>query len=402
MFLKKISLTNFRNYSECEFEFKTPVTILLGNNTQGKSNFLESIYFLSTTKSPKADLDMDLIKKGEEVARVEGMVESGQGTENVIASGSAIAEERSNLDEKKDSDVAPAPRNDNEETNLEIAMQVIEGNLTKRVKVNGIPRRVVDYIGNLSVVSFSPEDINLVTGSPSLRRWHIDLTLAQIDRSYKSALTNYGEIITRKNRLLKMIREGEASVGELEFWVSQQLEFGEIVQRKRKLFFEFLNSSERNFGELLFEYQESTLNKERLEEYQSREIAAAASLIGPHRDDFKFVSGERDLAKFGSRGEHRTAVLDLKLTEASFIETVIGSRPILLLDDVFSELDFSHQEHVLDLIKLQQTVIAGVELPEGVRESLGEAAIFSVHGGKLDGRADRSQTPPKRSPKGRK
>lgn len=356
MFLKSIKLTNFRNYSSQDFEFKTPVTVLLGDNAQGKSNFLESIYFLSTTKSPKADLDLDLIKNGEDVCRVEGSVEGVE-----------------------------------EGVELEIAMQNIEGNLTeqvrasgtKRVKVNGVPRRVIDYIGNLSVVSFSPEDINLVTGPPSLRRWHIDLTLAQIDRAYKSALTNYGEIITRKNRLLKMIREGEASLDELSFWTKEQLELGEIVARKRRLFFEFLNSSERGMGQFQFEYLESTLIKERLDEYQSREIAAAASLIGPHRDDFLFKIGERDLAKFGSRGEHRTAVLDLKLTEASFIETVIGSRPTLLLDDVFSELDISHQEHVLSLILLQQTVLAAVDLTTQVKDKLKEATFLSVKEGSL-------------------
>ncbi len=348
MFLKKIFLANFRNYSSAEFEFKTPVTVLLGNNAQGKSNFLESIYFLSITKSPKADLDLDLIKKGEEVMRVQGMVEGLE-----------------------------------EEVGLEIAMQNIEGNVSKRVKVNGVSRRVIDYIGNLTVVSFSPEDINLVNGPPSLRRWHIDLTLAQIDRSYKSALTNYGEIVTRKNRLLKMVRDGEARIEELDFWTKEQLGFGELLQRKRRLFFEFLNSSEKNFGEFRFEYLESILNKERLQEYQSKEIASSNSLIGPHRDDFLFFLGDRDLAKFGSRGEHRTAVLDLKLIEASFIETVLGSRPILLLDDVFSELDSVHQEHVLELISLQQTIIASVDLSPEAKEKLDDATILKVKNGSL-------------------
>lgn len=352
MFLKKLSLTNFRNYSSRSFEFLTSVTVLVGDNAQGKSNFLESIYFLSTTKSPKADADFELIQSGEEFLKIEGYL---------------------------DSDIS-----------LEIVLQnSTEEGLRKKVKVNGVSRRVVDYIGNLSVVSFVPEDINLVTGSPSLRRWHIDLTLAQIDKSYKNALTQYGEVIIRKNRLLKMIKSGEARIDELSFWISQQLDFADTIQRKRRTFFEFLNSQERNFGGFNFEYQESFLNSDRLMEYQSREIASATSLIGPHRDDFKFKLGERDLAKFGSRGEHRVAVLDLKLTEASFIETVLGSRPILLLDDVFSELDSAHQDHVIELTNLQQTIIATVDLLPYLKKRLPQASFFVVENGRIEKIADK-------------
>jgi len=348
MFLKTLKLQNFRSYSRLGFEFKTPVTVLLGNNAQGKSNFLESIYFLSTTKSPKADRDEELIKSGEQVVRVQGTVDSGHETDD-----------------------------------LEIVMVSDESGFNKRVKVNNLPRRVLDYIGHLSVVTFSPEDINLVTGSPSLRRWHIDLTLAQIDKQYKKCLTSYGEILVRKNRVLKMIREGEARVEELTFWTDQQLEYGKVVTDKRRELFQFLNSQERQFGDFSVVYDESKLNPERLREYQYREIAAAASLIGPHRDDFCFKLGDRNLAKFGSRGEHRTAVLDLKLSEASFIESKIGSRPILLLDDVFSELDKEHQKHVLKLVELQQTILAGVDLDEEIKSSLKSAAFFLVEEGRL-------------------
>ncbi|MBI3485513.1 DNA replication and repair protein RecF [Candidatus Daviesbacteria bacterium] len=353
MFLKSLKLVNFRNYSSCNFEFKTPLIILLGNNAQGKSNFLESIYFLSTTKSHKAEKDEELIKKAENFLRVEGQV---QNEEN------------------------------NDQTQLEIAMQIVDGNLVKKVKVNGVTRRIVDYIGNLSVVTFSPEDINLVTGSPSLRRWHIDLTLAQIDKEYKKALTEYGEIIIRKNRLLKAIREGIAKIEELNFWVNEQVRLGEIISTKRFKFFNFLNSVEKKFDSFFFEYLQNELSLKRILEYQVREIASATSLIGPHRDDFRFLTGKdkRDLAHFGSRGEHRTAILDLKLSEVSFVESTIGSRPILLLDDVFSELDDTHQEHVLGLVSLQQTIIASVELDPHLKLKLKDASFFFVENGQLN------------------
>lgn len=349
MFLKSLRLTNFRNYPKLTFDFDSPITVLVGDNAQGKSNFLESIYFLSTSKSPKADKDEELIKSGESVARVEGIFDGKEG-----------------------------------DTGLEVA---IENNpelgFRKRVKLNSLPKRVIDYIGNLSVVSFAPEDINLVTGPPSLRRWHIDLTLAQIDKKYKDSLTDYEEVITRKNKVLKLIKEGLARLDELVFWSERQVEFGSIVSEKRRELFEFLNSTEKKFGDFSFEYLESTLSEQRLRGYQGREIASCASLIGPHRDDFVFKSKERDLSKFGSRGEHRTAVLDLKLSEASFIEEQIRSRPILLLDDVFSELDSSHQDHVLELVKLQQTVIATVDLIDYIKEKLPEAKIWVVENGRL-------------------
>lgn len=355
MFLKSLKLTNFRNFPEIEIEFKTPLTVLVGNNAQGKSNFLESIYFLSTTKSPKADKDEQLIKKGEEVLRVQGTVDRGQ----------------------------------NEEVNLEIAMQQIpEVGLTKRVKVNGIARRVVDYIGNLAVVSFSPEDINLVTGPPALRRWHIDLTLAQIDKEYKKVLTNYTEVVAKRNKVLKAIKEGLAKLDELDFWSSQQINLGKIISTKRKDFFAHLNKTERKFGDFGFEYIESEITEDRQHHYLNREIASTTCLIGPHRDDFKFIekseNGDlRDLAHFGSRGEHRTAVLDLKLSETAFMESVTSSRPILLLDDVFSELDLKHREHVIDLISLQQTVVAAVELDGYLEAALSEGVTYLVENGQL-------------------
>ena len=214
-----------------------------------------------------------------------------------------------------------------------------------------------------------------------MRRWHIDLTLAQIDREYKTALTNYEEVVVRKNKLLKMVREGLSRVEELEFWLERQIEYGKVVTAKRLDFFTFLNSQGKKFGDFRFDYLMSEVSKERLNEYQSREIASATSLVGPHRDDFIFKLEDRDLSKYGSRGEHRTAVLDLKISEASFVENKLGNRPILLLDDVFSELDNAHKAHVVELTKLQQTVIAGVDLEDLILNELPEAKIYRVREG---------------------
>lgn len=347
MLLKHIKLQNFRNYSSLDFPFKQNVTVLIGENAQGKTNFLESIYFLATTKSVKADRDEELIKQGETVLRVEGELESKE-----------------------------------EIVNLGIAM-VQNGRLAKKTAVNGIPRRVADYSQNLAVVFFTPENINIVTGSPSLRRYQVDQTLSQVDRAYKRTLSNYENIVIRKNRVLKAIQEGQARKDQLIYWLDQQILLGTLLTQKRQEYFEFINQSEKKFGAFRYNYLPSEVSLERLQEYQDREIASASSLVGPHRDDFQFFCDDRDLSKYGSRGEQRTAVLDLKFSEVEYITSVLGERPILLLDDIFSELDTDHRQHVIDLAFKQQTVIASVDWDETLEKALEKAKVVSVKSGNL-------------------
>ncbi len=350
MFLKNLKLTNFRNFTSLTLKFDR-VTLLVGNNAQGKSNLLESIYFLATSKSPRVEKDIELIKEGEGFARVEGeMEESDEGL-----------------------------------SKLEIFMQKredgVEG-LEKKVKVNGIPRRTLDYIGNLIVVYFSPEDINLVTGPPALRRWHIDLTLAQIDREYKKSLTSYHGAISSKNRLLKRIREGSANVSELEYWTQTALKFGTTVSAKRRHFFEVLNRQVLQ-DEFAFVYHENVISEERLKDYLQKEIDACASLIGPHRDDFTFTLNGKKLAHFGSRGEQRTAVLQLKMSELKFIQDLKNVLPLLLLDDVFSELDDTHRHIVTSVINGQQTILSAVEDTQVPEEFLENVKLVRVEAGKI-------------------
>lgn len=354
MLLKKLRLTNFRNLPTVDLEFSDRV-VFIGKNAQGKSNLLEAIYFLATTKSPRADLDLQLIKQDEVFCRVEGDIEE-QG----------------------------------ETTNLEIAMQKKEeGGLEKRVRVNGISRRTLDYIGNLVVVYFAPEDINLVTGPPALRRWHIDLTLAQVDRHYKNALTDYSSALTSRNRVLKRIREGLAQIDELEFWTESILKAGAIVAEKRENFFEKVNNRELVFeqseewGKLNLIYHQNILSPERLQQYQAREIASATSLIGPHRDDFTFILDDKNLAHFGSRGQQRLAVLELKLAELNFIKDFQQTTPILVLDDVFSELDEAHRELVIKVVGQQQTILSVVEQTQLPKDFLKSVQMIKVEKGQL-------------------
>lgn len=349
MFLKSLRLTNFRNYAHLNLNFDNRPTFLLGDNAVGKSNLLESIYLLSTTKSIRVDKEDELILKEENFTRAEGLIE-----------------------------------NEGSETNLSVVILNQEGGKSvKKVMVNGVRRRVVDYLGNLPAVIFYPQDINMVTGSPSLRRWHLDLALAQIDAEYKRNLSLYEQYLIARNRVLKRMREGLSRKDELEYWTQELLKSGETISKKRALFFEFINNIDLSLGDFNFAYKASLLTKERLEHYSDSEIASASTLIGPHRDDFSFLMGERNLAPFGSRGEQRTATLAFKLATLEFMATIFGARPILLLDDIFSELDGSHRAKILEIIPKQQTIVATVEL-ENIPESFLESArILRVESGRL-------------------
>lgn len=351
MLLKKLQLTNFRNYPNLQLDLDQRPTILIGNNAAGKSNILESIYLLSTTKSQRAELESELIKQGENLFRVEGIVSESEG----------------------------------QDLNLEIVTQnSSEEGFSKRLRVNGVGRRAVDFIGNLPAVIFYPSDINMVTGSPSLRRWHLDLALVQIDLVYKRALTLYEQHITARNKLLKAIKEGQSKVDELTYWTDELIKNGAVISDARAAFFQTINTI-HPLGEFVFEYKQSIITAERAREYQSREIAAGATLIGPHRDDFSLRLINRDLAHFGSRGEQRIATLSFKLAQLEYMALTLGKRPILLLDDVFSELDASHRADVIEIVDRQQTIMATVELENIPKEFLDSARILRIDNGKVIG-----------------
>ncbi len=349
MFLKQLNLTNFRNYAHLDLNFDQRPTVLVGNNAAGKSNILEAVYLLSTTKSLRVETEDELIKEGEEFAKVEGFLEDGGDTELLV--------------------ILNKP-----------SKEVL---FRKKVMVNGVSRRVVDFIGNLPAIIFYPSDINMITGSPSLRRWHLDLGLAQIDPQYKKALTAYEQFLTARNRVLKSIREGHGKKDELDYWTGELLKNGRIISEKRIVFFDFINRLEKALGEFMFEYKPSEVTIEKLAETNGREVAAAATLIGPHRDDFGVLLENRNIAHFGSRGEQRTATLAFKLAQLEYMAKILDKRPILLLDDVFSELDAGHRAHVVEIVSKQQTIIATVELENIPQEFLDSARILQVESGKI-------------------
>lgn len=337
MILTSLTLQQFRNYGKRSFVFSPDLTIIVGANASGKTNIVEAVYFLATGKSFRADTDRESIRLGEEIARIKGNLEDTT---------LEIAETTGDVGGKK----APL----------------------KKYLVNGVPKRMIDFVGNLRAVLFWPEHLELVTDSPSIRRKYLDSVLVQVDREYRRNLMSYERGLRQRNKLLDLLSEGKASRSQLLFWNQLLIKAGAYLTEKREEFIHFINSYHISHITYHIAYDKSVISESRLEQYRDEEIAAKATLVGPHRDDMKFAIRDISLSAYGSRGEQRLGILWLKLSEATFIQKKTATRPILLLDDIFSELDEEHRETVLNLIQKQQTILTTTDiamLPKDVQRS---------------------------------
>jgi len=327
--LKSISLQNFRNYQAEEFKFNGNTTVIIGPNTSGKTNLIEAIFLLSTGKSFRTDKDIQMINFNKDLARVKGIVS---------------------------------------ETNLEV--MITNGQLGgqtsqfKKFMVNGVAKRRNDFVENFPAVLFSPEDLEIIVDSPSLRRKFLDNVLEQVDREYRLALVSYIKGLRQRNALLENTREtGIRNEKQFEYWDNLIIEFGEKITKKREEFIEFVNNQAKDIFDFVAFYDKSVISKARLLQYKDAEVASGVTLVGPHRDDFSVSMYDNtrktthDIKFYGSRGQQRLAILQLKMLELLFIEEKLGQRPVLLLDDIFSELDKGHIELILEMIGLQQTII---------------------------------------------
>jgi len=364
MILDQLTLTNFRNYSKSSFNFSPKTNFIIGPNSAGKTNILEAIYFLASGKSFRVKgVESETIRNGAEIGRVFGKTgENGRETklEIVLTRGEVAGEKAAK----------------------------------KKYLVNRVARRAFDFVGNLRAVYFGPEDLELVTDSPGLRRKYLDMVLSQVDREYARASLSYEKGIRSRNRILEEMREtGAVDRRRLYFWDQLLVKNGNVVSEGRRDFINFLNARKEfdlpatpsqarlawragEDGGFEVEYDPSTISEERLAKYANEEVAAGMTLVGPHRDDFKFeilkskAEGRRDLAVYGSRGEQRLAILWLKLGETNFIKDKTNGSPVLLLDDIFSELDVEHRKLVFDLINDQQTIMTTADLGMVGREWL--------------------------------
>lgn len=334
MYLQKINLQNFRSYKKSSFAFSKDTNIIVGPNTSGKTNIIEAIFMLSRAKSFRSDKDSDLISLGKSFARV-----LGQG-----------------------------------DAKLEVVLSTGElsgGRFIKKFLVNGVSKRRVDFCSNLKTVLFNPEDLEIIIGSPSLRRNFLDEVLEQVDREYAFASISYSKALRQRNALLDKTREalrlrsgqaGARNERQFEYWDELLIKNGQIIAEKRKQFIEFINNGKKEIIDFTVYYDKSEISKARLLQYKDAEVGAGVTLVGPHRDDFLIQmhankSEQMNVKHFGSRGQQRLVILQLKLLQIVFMEKSLGHRPLLLLDDIFSELDESHIQLVLEKIGSHQIII---------------------------------------------
>jgi len=331
--IERLELSNFRSYRKKTIKFSN-LTVLLGPNGAGKTNILEAIYLLSTGNSLRAQLTEEMISWEAEIAQVTGIVELVQ--DQFLSLG------------------------------VVLTPGVYMGKRTtkRRYLVDGAPRSKSTFAGRLVSVMFRPEDLRLVEGSPSRRRQFLDEVLAQASSEYARALTSYERALRRRNKVLDSIREGVARREQLKYWDQAVVKNGNTLTEYRREFAEYLTGVKTAFGEYRVEYDASTVTEARLLQYAREEVAAGHTLVGPHKDDFLVYllgEGEKNLMKYGSRGEQRLGVLFLKLSSLQYLEEKLELKPILLLDDIFSELDEIHRTEVVKMVTGRQTIIATAE-----------------------------------------
>ena len=352
MIIKSLELENFRNYETLSMRFDGGTNILYGDNAQGKTNILEAIFLSATTKSHKGSKDRDIINFGADEAHIRTYVEK-DGLENRVD-------------------------------------MHLRKSKSKGIAINGQKiKKAADLLGLLNVVFFSPEDLSIIKNGPSDRRRFVDMELCQLDSFYLYNLNNYNKIVNQRNKLLKELYSNPSLRDTLFIWDSQLVSYGSKIIERRKDFVEQLNeiiydihlklSGGKEEIKIVYEPDVSLEDFEKsLKNNQERDIRLKQTSTGPHRDDFCFMAGGIDIRKFGSQGQQRTAALSLKLSELELVKKLTKDTPLLLLDDVLSELDSSRQNYLLNSIGDIQTIITCTGLEEFVNNRFEINRIFKV------------------------
>lgn len=355
MNIRSIELKNFRNYENLEISFDEGTNILFGDNAQGKTNILEAAYMSGTTKSHKGSRDREMIRFGEEEAHLKTVVVRG-GRE------------------------------------YQIDMH-LKKNRAKGIAIDKIPiKKASELFGILNIVFFSPEDLNIIKNGPAERRRFLDSELCQLDRIYLADLTNYNKILAQRNKLLKDMIYRPSLSDTLPVWDMQLIETGKKIIRRRKQFVDELREivSDIHYRisggkeELFLKYEpniDDTFFEDELSRAKEKDKKLCQTSVGPHRDDLLFSIGDVDIRKYGSQGQQRTSALSLKLSEIELVRKSISDTPVLLLDDVLSELDSSRQNYLLNNISDTQTIITCTGLDEFVRNRFTVNRVFEVIAG---------------------
>ena len=352
MYIESIQLKNFRNYESLQMELDRGTNILYGNNAQGKTNVLEAVYLCGTTKSHKGSKDRDMIRFDQEESHIRMVV-------------------------KKES------------ASYRIDMH-LKKNKAKGAAVNGLPiRKASELFGVVNLVFFSPEDLNIIKNGPGERRRFMDFELCQLNKLYLMELAGYNHILNQRNRLLKDIAFKPELQDTLEVWDAQLVNYGERIIEKRDAFIQELNelvgeSHAKLTGgleklEVAYEPSADAKTLARvMADNRERDTRMRITSAGPHRDDLCVMANGIDLRKYGSQGQQRTAALSLKLAEIRIVERKIGDTPVLLLDDVLSELDSTRQRYLLDSIDSIQTMITCTGLDDFVSSRFQINRVFHV------------------------
>ena len=352
MIVKSLELKDYRNYHDLNMQFHSGTNILYGENAQGKTNILEAIYLCGTTKSHRGSKDKEIVRFQEEEAHVRVILEKNQ------------IPHRIDLHLKK--------------------------NKAKGVAIDGIPiKRQGELFGMLNLVFFSPEDLYIIKNGPSERRRFLDLELCQLNKIYLNDLTNYNKVLVQRNNLLKQIGNNRNLLDTLYVWDEKLMEYGskiiearyDFVLRLNELVGEIHKKLTGGKEELILQYEPNVRAQDfedKLKKSLEKDLYLKMTHTGPHRDDLCFLLGTIDIRKFGSQGQQRTAALSCKLAEIDLVKSVIKENPILLLDDVLSELDRQRQTHLLNSIGDIQTLITCTGLEEFINNRFEYNKIFHV------------------------
>lgn len=357
MIIKSLELADFRNYESLKINFDKGTNILYGDNAQGKTNILEAIYVSSTTKSHKGSKDKEIVNFNKEEAHIRTYL----------------------------------LKNDDE---IRVDMH-LRKNKSKGIAIDGQKiKKAAELLGLLNVVFFSPEDLGIIKNGPSERRRFADMELCQLDNFYLYNLNHYNKIINQRNKLLKDMYFNPELKETLNIWDSQLISFGSKIIERREQFasqiseiiYDIHKKLSGGKEELVIKY-EPDISIEDFEKSmrmnQERDIRLKQTSIGPHRDDFSFIVNGIDIRKYGSQGQQRTAALSLKLSEIELVKKISKDTPVLLLDDVLSELDSNRQNYLLNSIGDIQTIITCTGLDEFINNRFEINKIFKVTNGSI-------------------
>lgn len=357
MYIKELSLMGFRNLEKTTIELNKDINILYGQNAQGKTNLLESIYLCATGRSQRTKTESYLIKFGEKESHIQVFVVKKNKIDKI------------DIHLKKDS--------------------------KKGVAINSIIiKKLGELLGTLYVVIFSPEDLNLIKNGPSEKRRFLDIEICQVNRLYYYNLQQYYKTLKQRNYLLKTIQNNKELENTVFIWDKQLIKYGKQIITQRAEFIKSLNeiASKKHFEitgnseELSIEYKPNVMQEifeKRLVEYRQRDFITKITAVGPHKDDLQFLINKNDVKIYGSQGQQRTAALSTKLAEIEFIYKETGEFPVLLLDDVFSELDESRQNYLLQNMKNIQVILTCTEIEHIVKEYNQKYSLYHVNNGKI-------------------